>query len=261
MAADSVSVPSHDISAYILGLPAAACSGAVRPTTTTMDCVQIAVVIAALLVLAWVIDAKSRGFKYSSRRVKTVRASDGSLYKVHSDHSQTKNAAEIMAYLHDWSIDLIEHLRNKYTRTAEGDAYPERKQIVKRILARYDPDSLAEGSPLNSQGDTSYVLNKGEEFVMCLREKNPKLNGRPDVHDFHDLNTLCFVKTHELAHLGVDVPQHPPEFWQCFKFLLQEAIPIAPGGVWENYDEFPVNYCGLTIDYNPLNDIYLQTPN
>lgn len=230
-----------------------------------MDPVKVAIVVVAILVLVVIFGSQVGSFlrqmKYGVGFTEAIRASDGSLYRVHKMHGNPQTAAELMAYLHDWSIDLIEHLRNKYLRSPQGARFPARRKIVQLILDRYDPDALAEGSPLNPSGDTSYVLNKGEEFVMCLREKDPARTGDPDKHDFHDRLILTFVKTHELAHLGVNVRQHPPEFWECFKFLLQESDFMAPGGEgWPDYERFPTTYCGMEVNYNPLLDPLTVVP-
>ena len=229
-----------------------------------MDPVRVAIVVVALLLLAAALAPVCRELgryaRYSPGRTRRMRASDGTLYSVHSSHGDQHGAAEVLAALHNWTVDALEMLRDVYVRSPRGDKFPERRAMVKNILDRYDPDNLAEGSPLNRSGDTSYVTNKGEEFVMCLREKDPRETGSPDKHDFHDMLTLCFVKAHELAHLGVDVRQHPPEFWECFKFLLAETSSMAPGGAWPDYRADPARYCGLDIDYNPLYDPEVRMP-
>ena len=60
-----------------------------------------------------------------------------------------------------------------------------------------------------------------------------------------------FVSIHELAHIGTKDIGHTFKFWENFKFLLECARDIkiyTP----ENYNEFPINYCGLDITHNPL---------
>jgi len=229
-----------------------------------MDPVRVAIVVVAMLLLAAAVapvySAEARSHMYSPERTRRLRASDGTLYSVHSSHGDQPQAAEVLAALHNWTVDMLEVLRGIYLRSPAGELYPERRAMVARILARYNPDVLAEGSPLNTQGDTAFVVEKGKQFVMCLREKNPRSSGDPVEHDFHDMSTLCFVKTHELAHLGVNVLQHPIEFWECFKFLLAATSRMAPGGAWPDYQRSPVRYCGMDIDYSPLFDHSLRMP-
>jgi len=133
-----------------------------------------------------------------------------------------------------------------------------RGDIARRILERYNSDSVFENSPLNFHGDTAYTIGKGQQLAMCLREKNPLGSGHPELHDVHDIELLAFVAFHELAHLGVDVRQHPPEFWSAFKFLLAEA---RDGGILAPVDftQRPHLYCGLVIDHNPLLDPRIAT--
>ena len=69
-----------------------------------------------------------------------------------------------------------------------------------------------------------------------------------------DESTLTFVYTHELAHIATKSVGHKKEFWDNFKFLLEEAketgfhIPI-------DYKNKPQTYCGITITDNPYYDV------
>ena len=69
-----------------------------------------------------------------------------------------------------------------------------------------------------------------------------------------DLNTLTFVAIHELSHIASKSIGHNEEFWNNFKFLLEEAEII---GVYkpEDYKEDPKNYCGMKITDNPYYDL------
>jgi hypothetical protein len=137
-----------------------------------------------------------------------------------------------------------------------------RAHVAKLLLERYDRDKLAESSPRNPEGDTSFTLWKGRLLALCLREKDPAASGDPETYDVHDMETLWFVTVHELAHIGIDNVGHPPEFWSAFKHLLLESeeAGLAPPGGWPDYELFPVPYCGLTVDYNPLFDATTPLP-
>jgi predicted metal-dependent hydrolase len=66
-----------------------------------------------------------------------------------------------------------------------------------------------------------------------------------------DINTLTFVALHELAHLMTSSIGHKKEFWDNFTFMLEYA---TEAGLYRavDYAKHPSEYCGLTIDSNPL---------
>ena len=68
------------------------------------------------------------------------------------------------------------------------------------------------------------------------------------------MNTLTFVALHELAHVATLSVGHTEEFWNNFKFLLQEAKKI---GIYNpvNYKKEPARYCGMNIDDNPYYEL------
>ena len=69
-----------------------------------------------------------------------------------------------------------------------------------------------------------------------------------------DINTLSFVAIHELSHVMTKSIGHNSEFWENFKFLLQEA-KIA--GIHDpiDYKKKPEEYCSMKISDNPYYDI------
>ena len=66
-----------------------------------------------------------------------------------------------------------------------------------------------------------------------------------------DINTLTFVALHELTHLMTTSIGQKKEFWDNFKFMLENA---TEDGIYDavDYAKSPSEYCGLTIDSNPL---------
>jgi len=178
---------------------------------------------------------------------------DGMSYRVHEGHVGPDKAADTLAIINGRVIDVMRHLRARYTRGSDGDAYPARREAVARLLARYNPDNLAENSPKDPSGDTSYTLDKGAVVALCLRERDPTTIGDPRVHDIHDLDTLMFVTLHEMGHIAIDDIDHPPRFWSAFRFLLEAA---EEAGVYTSadYAARPRSYCGVRIDYNPRYD-------
>lgn len=236
-------------------------------TETRNGRMAIAGLIVLVLLVVFVGPHARNHWRYRHYRVESAKfvqsRYDGRQYRVHLRHKGADQAADRLAFLHEKSIKLMAALRRKYAVAGSmGDKFPQRRAIAANILNRYDPDQLSESSPKNPEGDTSYTLDKGALLALCLREKDPSRTGDPDTHDLHDSLTLLFVIVHELAHLGVDSTDHPPEFWQCFKFLLSECsqADIVPGGRWPNYQRDPVRYCGLTVDYNPYFDSLVPMP-
>jgi hypothetical protein len=175
---------------------------------------------------------------------------DGLNYRVHEGHLKAQEAADRMALLNDRVIALLRHLRTRYWKNGEAGPYPKRRAAVARLLARYNPDNLVENSPRNPGGESSYVENKGAIVAICLREKG-------EAGDLHNLEVLTFVTLHEMAHIAVDVKDHPQEFWEAFRFLLEEA---EAAGIYTgpDYGKRPVRYCGVLVDYSPRWDQTLE---
>jgi predicted metal-dependent hydrolase len=85
---------------------------------------------------------------------------------------------------------------------------------------------------------TSYSVNKGEELSICLRSKK---NG-----NFHDINLLMYVVIHEMAHFACPEIGHGALFKKIFKKLIEVAIENNLYK-YENYDDNPVEYCGMEL--------------
>jgi hypothetical protein len=160
------------------------------------------------------------------------------------------SASETLAYLNQFCIKMIRHLRNKYLWRREGSIY--RQDMVAFLLSNYNPDSIIENAPVDSN-NTSYVEDKGKVFAICLREKASGEN------KFHHNHILEFVVLHEMAHLATRGVGHDPPvpFWLNFKILLQEAHSI---GIHTpvNYAKYPEVYCSLPLNYNPYFDQSLK---
>ena len=132
-------------------------------------------------------------------------------------------------------------MRNKYIIQKKGQI--NEIEFVTRMLNNYNPDNILENDPLPGE-DTSYVVNKGDEFGICLRNKSD------DPGKIHDIDIIKFVVLHELTHLGNKSYGHEYDFWAFFKFVLvnaKEANLYNP----VNYKFMPVNYCGLEITFSP----------
>ena len=98
-----------------------------------------------------------------------------------------------------------------------------------------------------AQDRIQVLQNKGEKIAFCLTKKK---EGKKLI----DLNTLTFVAIHELSHLMTKSIGHKLDFWQNFKFLLEnakEANIYLP----EDYKKKPKQYCGMDITDNPYYDL------
>lgn len=185
---------------------------------------------------------------------------DGASYNVVAAYNDTSSAADILAQINQKVIDIMRHLKKTYIRGASPDValkYPKRVLAVKRLLARYNPDNLAENSPFDPEGDSAYSLDKGSLIAICLRDRKPRpgKKGFASYNDgeLHPFDILMFVTIHEMAHVAVDVLDHPPIFWQTFKFLLEEA-ENAGVALFPDYRQSPQRYCGMLVDWNPMFD-------
>tara|TARA_Y100001970_G_C14208821_1_gene845708 strand:- start:634 stop:1221 length:588 start_codon:yes stop_codon:yes gene_type:complete len=123
--------------------------------------------------------------------------------------------------------------------------YPN-KENVKRLHQKYNPKKVIEISPLSKH--TAYSENKGKKLAFCLNKER-------NIHSkMIDENTLIFVGIHELSHIASASKGHGDEFWDNFKFLLENAVeaklykPI-------DYKKDNVQYCGMNITDSPYYDL------
>jgi hypothetical protein len=139
-------------------------------------------------------------------------------------------AADLIATIKNKLNTLLEHLEKTY---GNGD------NRVAMLKENYKPDRLSEG--VDTPGYTSYSVNKGEQIVLCLRNKDKLM----------DINTMTFVVLHEFAHLATESIGHTEEFWENFKWILEESINI---GIYtrQDFKNKNVDYCGIKITSSPL---------
>ena len=158
---------------------------------------------------------------------------DGETYCVR-DRAKLELAADLLAQVTQKCKDLVLHL---------GKKYPE-DEAVQRLVQKFNPTKISETLPTSEY--TAYSENKGEKIAFCL---NRQKNGTKLI----DINTLTFVAIHELAHVMTTSEGHKQEFWQNFKFLLEQA---KAAGIYEpiDYKKKPEPYCGMDISDNPYYD-------
>ena len=147
-------------------------------------------------------------------------------------------------------LELVADLLAKVTGKLENlvkymkEKYPTREN-VQRMAKKFNPRKISETLPTSEY--TAYSENKGEKLAFCTTttKEGSKLI---------DENTLTFVAIHELAHVMTESVGHKKEFWENFKFLLENAVKM---GIYnaEDYKKKPKPYCGMTISDNPFYDL------
>lgn len=163
-----------------------------------------------------------------------VSTVDGNKYCVR-DRRDIQSAADLLAKVVDKCKKLVDYV---------GENHPE-KDNVKRLVNGFNPKKIMETLPTSEY--TAYSENKGEKLAFCLnREKENN-------HKLIDEHTLTFVAIHELSHIATKSVGHKSEFWENFKFLLENA---KEAGLHKpaDYKKKPEKYCGMTIRDNPFYD-------
>jgi len=159
---------------------------------------------------------------------------DGNKYCVR-ERKQLKNAVDLLATTTMKCKQLVQYMHEKY---------PD-KDNVKRLVDGFNPEKVMETLPTSSY--TAYSENKGEKIAFCLNTKKNNNN------NLIDESTLMYVAIHELSHVMTVSVGHKSEFWQNFKFLLENA---KEAGIHQpiDYKNEPQEYCGMKITDNPYYD-------
>lgn len=159
---------------------------------------------------------------------------DGKKYCVR-ERKKLKKASNLLATTTQNMTKLVNYLY---------ETYPQ-KENVSLLYKNYNPRKIKEILPTSEY--TAYSENKGEKIAFCLGDD------KEDLDNLIDQNTLMFVALHELSHLATKSIGHTKEFWDNFKFILQESEKI---GIYTpvDYKKNKTNYCGMKIKDNPYFD-------
>jgi hypothetical protein len=165
-----------------------------------------------------------------------VSTVDGNKYCVRERERETE-AADKLARTTQKAVALV-----KYMNQTHGD-----DPRVQKLVAGFNPKRVNETLPTSTF--TAFSENKGEKTAFCLNR-----NSKQDNSTLIDDHTLMFVAIHELAHDMTTSIGHEDDFWENFKFLLENA---KAAGIHEpkDYKEEPEKYCGMTIQDNPYFDL------
>jgi len=163
-----------------------------------------------------------------------IASKDGNRYCVR-EREKLGPAANLLAEVTQKMKDMVAYMREKHP----GDIR------TTRLVNGFNPKRINETLPTSEL--TAYSENKGEKIAFCL---NRKKEGTKLI----DLNTLTFVALHELSHIMTESIGHKQEFWQNFKFMLQNA---KDAGIYHpvDYKKNPHEYCGMEINDNPYYDL------
>jgi hypothetical protein len=189
------------------------------------------IIIFGILSLCLYIYFKSDDFQLTC----IVSTVDGNKYCVR-DRSRINEAADLLANTTEKCKELVSYVGKKYPS----------QDNVKRLVANFNPKKIMETLPTSNY--TAYSENKGEKIAFCLNVT------KTDVDNLIDPHTLMFVAIHEISHVMTKSIGHKSEFWENFKFLLENAKEAK---IHEpvDYSKTPVEYCSLSITDSPYFEI------
>ena len=165
-----------------------------------------------------------------------VSTVDGNKYCVR-DRKKLQQAADLLAKVSGNCKKLVDYV---------GEKHPD-NPFVMRLVKGFNHKKIMETLPTSTY--TAYSENKGEKIAFCLNK-----NSKTENDHMIDEHTLTFVAIHELAHIGTKSVGHKSDFWDNFKFLLENA---KDAGIHDpaDYKSSPESYCGMKIRDNPYHDL------
>jgi hypothetical protein len=163
-----------------------------------------------------------------------IASKDGNTYCVR-EREKLELAANLLAEVTQKMKDMVAYMKQKH---------PEDPRTI-RLVEGFNPKKVSETLPTSEL--TAYSENKGEKLAFCL-------NTTKEGNKLIDLSTLTFVALHEISHIMTESIGHKQEFWQNFKFLLENA---KAAGIYDpvDYKKKPQEYCGMKINDNPYYDL------
>jgi hypothetical protein len=163
-----------------------------------------------------------------------IASKDGNRYCVR-EREKLELAANLLAEVTQKMKDMVAYMKEKH---------PADPRTI-RLVDGFNPKRISETLPTSEL--TAYSENKGEKLAFCL-------NTTKEGNKLIDINTLTFVALHELTHIMTVSVGHKQDFWQNFKYLLENA---KEAGIYYpvDYKKKPQQYCGMSINDNPYYDL------
>lgn len=163
-----------------------------------------------------------------------IASKDGNRYCVR-EREKLELAANLLAEVTNKMKNMVAYMEK---------THPDDPRSI-RLVKGFNPKKISETLPTSEL--TAFSENKGEKIAFCL-------NTTKEGDKLIDINTLTFVALHELSHIMTESIGHKQDFWQNFKFLLQNA---KESGIYNpvDYKKDPKPYCGMTINDNPYYDL------
>ena len=164
-----------------------------------------------------------------------IASKDGNIYCVR-ERQKIKVAANLLATVTEKCKQMVTYMKEKH---------PTDPRTIK-LVEGFNPKTISETLPTSAL--TAYSENKGEKMAFCLNKV------KEDNNELIDINTLTFVALHELSHIMTTSIGHKQDFWQNFKFLLENA---KEANIYQpvDYKKNPKQYCGMDINDNPYFDL------
>jgi hypothetical protein len=153
------------------------------------------------------------------------------------DRAKLKQSVNLLAKVTSKMTNMVEYMKQNHPTD----------ERTKLLVKGFNPESITETLPTSKL--TAYSENKGEKIAMCLNK-----NKKKGEDELIDLNTLTFVALHELSHIMTTSIGHKQDFWENFKFLLENS---KKAGIYNpvDYNKNPSKYCGMTLSDNPYFDL------
>jgi hypothetical protein len=163
-----------------------------------------------------------------------IASKDGNKYCIR-EREKLDQAANLLASVTEKCKEIVEYMKK---------THPSDPRVIK-LVEGFNPKQISETLPTSEL--TAYSENKGEKIAFCL---NTTKKGNTLI----DLNTLTFVAFHELSHIMTTSIGHKQDFWENFKFLLENA---KAANIYHpvDYKKDPKDYCGMKINDNPYYDL------
>jgi hypothetical protein len=144
------------------------------------------------------------------------------------DVTGMQERAEFLSLMYARNMILLDYL---------AENHPSDERTVRLLASSPEIREVESSAP-----QAGYTDNKGDAIALCLKDG--------DYDQAQKAEALYFVMLHELAHVATVEEQHPPIFWENFNWIQEQAIR-AGVYTYVNYEDAPVDICGLNLNENP----------